>query len=204
MYDAFQQQTLIGWNQALKGRLALFWGHCLQHYMQQCHSHHSFNPSTWACKLIRLLRDYAYSQWKARNKFMHGVTSNESSSIRRAALLALVTLAYQNSASTPVSKHDHLFGLPLDQRLKQPTLFFQWLQMYTAGQKRFRLLHAMDKRIQPSIRRFLIARSEGRRPSIRPPKRPNTTPNCQTFQGANTPKWDLMNSVATDFFYSVL
>jgi ribonuclease HI len=76
LIQAFQEQTAIGWDQLLRGRISLKWNsayRCLVGGKRQV----EVSPDPWAKTLIRGLWDYAASLWKYRNGVVHGKTKED-------------------------------------------------------------------------------------------------------------------------------
>ena len=129
----------------------------------------NFNPSQWTRTIIRTLREYTYSQWVARNNFVHGATHSASQATYRISLMTQITEAYNNSSSIPIDELSFTFGIPLTLQLKQNTNIMEaWLLQFQAGQKRLANILKQERRNQGKIIKFLISHTRGRRPE-KPP-----------------------------------
>ena len=169
LHLAFTQQSLIGWNHALRGHLSTQWGNTMHLYMRSRYPNSPKDPTIWTRTLIRTLREYSYALWADRNNFLHGASRTETLAHSRHDLILQVTAAYHNRSSVPHDEHGTLFGMPLSLRVtQQSSVLAQWLHQYQAGQARLILLLRNERRSIGTIRRFLIARTTGRRPSIPP------------------------------------
>ncbi len=169
IHATFQAQALIGWNHALRGHLATHWGTAMATYRHLCFNDTHFQASNWLCIIIWALHSYTYSQWTERNSTMHGATSQDNYVLQRQSLQHDVTAAYHNQASVPSSTQGHLFDLSLLLRLDQNNSDLQqWLQSYRLNQLLVKNQLRQECRSLGSIRRFLISRAEGRRPSTPP------------------------------------
>ena len=106
IYNAFLQQTAIGWNHALRGHLSLQWGASMLLYMQQRYPAQPFKPTSWMRKLISSLRAYAYSQWEQRNHKIHGATHEETKTAN--------TLPSRTKSPRPISASIRVYPLVWD------------------------------------------------------------------------------------------
>jgi hypothetical protein len=71
---ALLDQTTIGWDQLLRGRISLQWTQAYQLLSGQVAS----SQSLWSKTVILHLWTYSISLWKFRNGVVHGHTSNEA------------------------------------------------------------------------------------------------------------------------------
>ena len=71
---------------------------------------------------------YTYSQWKECNSHIHRMDLKASQSIQRKHAQQQITTAYHNNSSIPGDEQSFTFGIPLTDRLIQPTsLLNAWL-----------------------------------------------------------------------------
>ena len=118
---------------------------------------------------IQTLREYTYSQWVAHNNFVHGATHSASQAIHRISLITQITEAYNNSSSIPIDELSFTFCIPLTLQLEQNTNILEaWLLQFQAGQKRLANILKQERSNQSKITKFLISRTQGRRPE-KPP-----------------------------------
>jgi hypothetical protein len=75
-FTAFNDQTTIGWNHALRGQPpGPGLGATMSIYNSQRHPDSHFSSAQWtSCALLSSLRDYAMDRWTERNSFAHGAT----------------------------------------------------------------------------------------------------------------------------------
>ena len=74
-----------------------------------------------------------------------------------------------NSSTIPVDKWSVTYGIPLTLQLEQTTATMEaWLLQYQAERKRLAKILTQERRKQGTITRFLISRTQGRRPD-KPP-----------------------------------
>ena len=73
IYLAFHQQTTFGWPHALQGHLSSHWGLAMITHIHHWYPNQAFKPTSWTCRVIHSLQEYAYSQWKEHNSHIHGV-----------------------------------------------------------------------------------------------------------------------------------
>ena len=169
IYLAFHQQTKIGWPHTLRGHLSSHWGLAMTTYMHHRYSNQAFKPTSWTCMAIRSLREYAYSQWKERNSHIHGVDLKASQAIRRKHTQQQITTAYHNKLSIPDDKQSFTFGIPLTDRLVQPTsLLNAWLLQYQAGQHWLTNQLKQEQHNQGKITKFLIVQTTEQCPAEPP------------------------------------
>ena len=165
-YQAYVQQTAIGWNHLLRGHLSVSWAHAMTTYHSIRHPDQRYESSLWTSQLINSLRAYAMEQWNNRNDFVYGATLLATNARRITLLRTQTTTAYSNQISVPADERGHIFGLPLSQRLlHSPSALTAWLAIYRVGQLRLTSQIRQDKRRQGTIRKFLIRRATPRRPS---------------------------------------
>ena len=81
----------------------------------------TFKPSQWIRTLIQTLQEYTYSQWIARNNFVHGAAHSSAKATHMLSLMTQSTEAYNNSSSIPIDKLSFTFGIPLTLQLEQTT-----------------------------------------------------------------------------------
>ena len=106
-------------------------------YMHNWYPNQAFKPTSWTCTVICSLREYTYSQWKEPNSHIHGVNLKASQALCRKHAQHQITTAYHKKSSIPCDKQSFTFGIPLTDRLIQPTsLLNAWLLQYQAGQHR--------------------------------------------------------------------
>ena len=77
--------------------------------------------------------------------------------------------AYNKSSSIPIDKLSFTFGIPLTLQLEQTTNIMEALLLqFQAGQKRLANILKQERSNQGKITKFLISRTQGRRPE-KPP-----------------------------------
>jgi hypothetical protein len=84
----YREQTLIGWDQIVKGRIATSWSQFINHKLDQNDEDNSqyTTSETWGVKIIVHLWKHILQLWHARNKTEHGETAKEKTDIRKEKL----------------------------------------------------------------------------------------------------------------------
>jgi hypothetical protein len=118
--SASAQQSELGWDQLLRGRLSALWGGAVVHTLLA--QHQWTYKRIWAAKAVKAFLDYSLSLWKHRCALVHGRTLEESKSLTLQRLTLKVTEAYQIYQEDPhiIPQRDrHIFSVSLEQRLRQ-------------------------------------------------------------------------------------
>jgi hypothetical protein len=153
----------------LRGHLCLHWGAAMSTFMKYGLPNNNFKPSQWTRTIIRTLREYTYSQWVARNTFIHGATNSASQAMHRLSLMTQITEAYNNSSSIPIDEISFTFGIPLTLQLEQNSNIMEaWLLQFQASQKRLANILKQERRNQGKITKFLISHTRSRCPEKSP------------------------------------
>ena len=77
LFDAFSDQTLIGWDHLLCGRLAKSWFTAHDYYFLDRGLHHTKTSKIIGPKIILLLWKFGLSFWYLRNGNIYGTTDEE-------------------------------------------------------------------------------------------------------------------------------
>ena len=134
--------------------------------LRSCHDHihaspvsqPAFKPTSWSHTVICSLREYAYSQWKEHNSHTNGVDLKAFQALQRQHAQQQITTAYHKKPSIPCDKQSFTFGIPLTDRLLQPTsLLNAWLLQYQARHHRLTNQLKQVQCYQGKITKFLIA-----------------------------------------------
>jgi hypothetical protein len=115
---AFKEQSILGWDQLLCGRLSKRWKEAYSqvHLLQ----HHRVNKDQWSTKLVTLLPNFSLTLWRFRCNLLHGRTTVEAHQLQQQTLRNQVSAAYQEYAEDPhiISQQmRHMFNIPLTRRL---------------------------------------------------------------------------------------
>jgi hypothetical protein len=73
--EAFEEQTELGWGQALRGRLSMKWSTAMVMYYQEVDEHRREAVpmgEKWMVNTIKALWEHSCSLWTSRNEFVHG------------------------------------------------------------------------------------------------------------------------------------
>ncbi len=84
--QAFQDQTTIGWDQFLHGRIGKKWS-VAYGILSVNRAAGSLLITSWAKQVVKLLWGYSISLWKFRNGEVYGHTAEEEKGKERARLL---------------------------------------------------------------------------------------------------------------------
>jgi hypothetical protein len=93
LVQAFHEQSAIGWDQFLRGRISRKWGEV---YLMVGKPKTEVASSTrWTKQLVLALWDYAVSLWKFRNGEVHGHTIEENKEKERSQLQKRVDIEFR-------------------------------------------------------------------------------------------------------------
>jgi hypothetical protein len=111
LVQAYREQTEIGWEHFLRGRISLKWSRAYQLF----HSKPAQEPITaapWAKQVIIVLWEYSTNIWKFRNGVKHGHTKEEAIEKELESLRQQVNLEFSLYSQDPFiipSQFRHLF-----------------------------------------------------------------------------------------------
>ena len=75
---AFQEQQVIEWDQAIRGRLSKTLGEANMLHCTTCLNQGDIAiQAAWSADLVKSLWQYGMDQWIARNKYIYGKTKEE-------------------------------------------------------------------------------------------------------------------------------
>jgi len=105
---AHSEQSILGWNQAFKGRISKKWTAAQSMwYDNMRHNQHSktklpmsYTRSIWMKKLIVQLIFYNLNRWQIRNEAAHASESAETYEKNRERFTATITALYQLNAES--------------------------------------------------------------------------------------------------------
>lgn len=98
--QAFHEQTLLGWNQFLCGRISRKWGTTYRAFRVQG-KQFDVNVTAWAKPVILTVWDCTSSLWKHRNGIVHGTRKEEQIQKTLEGLKAHVSAAYNEYSKDP-------------------------------------------------------------------------------------------------------
>ena len=89
LQKAFNEQSLIGWDQLICGQLAYTWVVIIANYFykRKCKDI-DITALTWCRKFVRLMYDLVLKTWDQRNEEGHFSTKRHDSKLTRAQLMA--------------------------------------------------------------------------------------------------------------------
>jgi hypothetical protein len=113
-----QQQSILGWEHLLRGRISRLWGDAFRQSLMQ--QNQKAEEDQWPSKVVHTLLTYSSSIWRHCCSLLHGATEEASRNIKLRGLQSSVRQAYAAFASDPyyVSQSlSHIFNIPLQQWL---------------------------------------------------------------------------------------
>ena len=134
LFQAWQEQRLIGWQQLFKGRLSKKWALAQGlYYADNPETKHviSFSPSLWASKTVQILIDMALEMWGTRNKQLHGTTPEEERLIQRRRAITIVKTKYAEGFRNVQARFPVLYRESLLKLCDRSTLqLLKWIETY--------------------------------------------------------------------------
>ena len=120
VYLAYIEQSSIGWDQAVRGRLSRHWHMANASYCATTlHQHDSTAYEQWSTRLVTSLWQYGIDRWINRNEFLYGKTVEDRLRKKTLEIDSLVQRLHSRDRDRvrPVDKH--LFDMSLPHRLAQ-------------------------------------------------------------------------------------
>jgi hypothetical protein len=115
---AFKEQSSLGWDQLLRGRVSKLWKEAYSQVLLMKQSR--VNKDQWSSKLVTLLLDFSLTLWRFCCNLLHGRTTVEAHQLQQQTLPNQVSAAYQEYAEDPhkiSQRMRHIFNIPLARRL---------------------------------------------------------------------------------------
>jgi len=126
LLDVIEQQTEIGWDNLLRGRISKLW-----HKAQKLHCPTN-TPTTWTKQYIKLTIQATDSVWSVRNTLKFGETTPTLSNAQL-RLKYTITEMYSTYKQKIHPSHHHLFQTPLRLRISfSPQENSQWIKTVKA------------------------------------------------------------------------
>ncbi len=137
IYSAFAEQGLIGWGQALKGRVSKKWDIANNLYLQERFNQKPSHQHSWNSRVVFVLWRFSIDRWISRNEFVYGKTVEEPFAKKHAQADATIHEMYESNRTTVRDCDKHLFDVPLEQRLKhtleQKQLWIEYVKVAMIG-----------------------------------------------------------------------
>ena len=128
---AYDDQTQIGWDHMLRGRLSHTWFCAHDDYCRQRHLPASYLSDIVGPQLIQQLFTVCLQQWYARNDALHGSDPTTTQDKQLDRINAKIRAAYTNMTAFDDDDRDILFRTPLIDRLSHThTAKLNWLLLY--------------------------------------------------------------------------
>ena len=128
-------QTLIGWDQILKGRFTLEWADHINDYIAvlAIKPKKHVSGGTWVRGITTIIFNFASSVWKERNEDRHGRDANDKAKCRLEKAIRSTSSLYRfQSDILPV--HSNIFYSNVDEHLEKEETVTQleaWLNTWT-------------------------------------------------------------------------
>ena len=119
-FKAFQEQQVIGWDQAIRGRLIKTWREANMLYCTTC-----LNPgdiaiqAAWSAHLVKSLWQYGIHQWIARNEYIYGKTKEEQVEKKTQEINEQIKTMHRADKFRVRGMDRHLLTLSRKRRLEQ-------------------------------------------------------------------------------------
>ena len=119
-FKAFQEQQVIGWDQAIRGRLSKTWGEANMLYCTTCLNQGDIAiQAAWSAHLVKSLWQYGIDQWIARNEYIYGKTKEEQVEKKTKEINKQIKTMHRADKFRVRGIDRHLFTLSLKRRLEQ-------------------------------------------------------------------------------------
>ena len=107
LIHAINEQTKIGWNQFLRGRITTKWREAQQLF------HAQTRLNTWIKKFITKIMAVNQTIWDVRNSLLYGTGTNKTKKAR-GRLIPTITTYYKTYKNLVHPTHYHIFQIPLE------------------------------------------------------------------------------------------
>ena len=121
VHAAFQAQGIIGWDQALRGRISNTWGLANAVYCRERFQIPTNDPQnlSWTDRVITAMWQYGRSRWIERNEAVYGKTKEEQLQKKTTEIDQRIRSMHRNDQTRVQFCDHHLFTMPVEQRLMQ-------------------------------------------------------------------------------------
>jgi hypothetical protein len=135
---AVEEQSAIGWNNFIKGRVSKKWSEAQDIFYKSVHPTSPLTGEQWSSKLITEVWKIFFSVWKARNTHLHCPPGNEPS----AHLNKRIQHAYSRLRHSIAKSDSLLFSLSLHERLNTSAAAkLVWLDSVGIAEHDFSIIH---------------------------------------------------------------
>ena len=125
--EAVEEQFVIGWENAFRGRLSKKWGDAQKLADTQMNRR---ERSGLIANLINKLWEQMHTLWRERNEIKHGRTTEEIQQRMRRIINPLVRAAYESRETSVSIFNQRLFRMAREDRLKMsPVENTRWLEI---------------------------------------------------------------------------
>ena len=98
IFQAFQEQQQIGWDQGIRGRWSKKWGQANGLYCISRLGQGDMDPHTrWMSSLVKSIWQYGIDQWIGRNEYLYGKTKEEQHEKKNQEINAQVQRIHQSN-----------------------------------------------------------------------------------------------------------
>ena len=112
--EAYDSQSTIGWDHAIRGRLSTKW---LEAQSLHAQMRSDVFPTQRAI-LVRIIWKAMDDLWKAQNEMEHGTTEEDRSKNRTARINEKIKAAYKKIKQVSLAARSQLFTIPRTRRIK--------------------------------------------------------------------------------------
>ena len=131
LHQAFQQQSSIGWDQLLRGRICNTWFLAHDMYVSQRMFEQQYSSKVFGPRLVQHLLQLSLKTWTHRNEFYFGVDVQDTEKKLKIKASKEITTAYNQQDLVPVQDRPLLFSRSLSEILALPLKAqTNWLQLY--------------------------------------------------------------------------
>ena len=123
LFQTMSEQSEIGWDQFLKGRITVQWKHIMRVRRKTAPKTEFIakDADVWSAKVSTLMLNYLLQLWTHRNALVHGTTRQERQQVRRRKAISRVVQVYQRKPKLRSTDDSRYFRIKLGERLQQPT-----------------------------------------------------------------------------------
>ena len=129
LIHAYNEQTKIGWNHFVRGRLSIMWANLAQHHMNKMEiSSISMSSERWGKRIISINWIGVLGLWEQRNSEEHGDTPEEQTSISKEKLLIEAVSIQETDLPISFVDRDYLFRSIDDLRTHSLAGISNWIR----------------------------------------------------------------------------
>ena len=167
-FKAFQEQQVIGWDKAIRGRLSKTWGEANMLYCTTCLNQVDIAiQAAWSAHLVKSLWQYRIDQWIAWDEYIYGKTKEEQVEKKTQEINKQIKTMHRADKFRVQGMDRHLFTLSLNRQMEQSLDRKQkWVECVTIAYESW----MEQKETQSSTcqqHTWKLSKNVGRRPWVR-------------------------------------